>query len=99
MEGSDIELVARTAALARLAIDEGEARVLGPQFAAILDHLRALAELDVEDEEPMFGPAPLGPLLRDDEPAESTPREQLLAAAPDRRDGFYGVPKTIGGAP
>ena len=85
------------AALARLDITDEEAERLGPQFAAILAQFQGLAELDVDDVEPMTGTTSLADILRADEPRPSFPRERMLANAPDARDGFYGVPKTIGG--
>lgn len=97
MDNSGTERVRRTAALARLDLDEGEAAVLGPQFDAILENFRVLAELDLEREEPMTSPLPPGDVTRADTPRPSTPRAKLLEGAPDPRDGFYGVPKTIGG--
>ena len=47
-------------------------------------------------------PAPAGESrdgLRPDEPRPSTGPDPLLANAPERIEDFYGVPKTIGGAP
>ena len=97
MDGNGTQQVRRTAALAKLDLEEGEAAVLGPQFDAILEHFRVLSELDVEGEEPMTSPLAPGDLSRADEPRASTPRDQLLEGAPDPRQGFYGVPKTVGG--
>ena len=97
MDSDGTERVRKTAALARLDLEEGEAAVLGPQFDAILENFRVLAELDLEHEEPMTSPLTHGDVTRADETRPSTPRSKLLERAPDPRDGFYGVPKTIGG--
>lgn len=97
MDASELDLVRRTAALARIDISELEARTIAPQFARILGHFKALEEVDVEHAEPMIGATRQRDVTRPDEVRESFPRESLLANAPDPEDGFYGVPKTIGG--
>ena len=97
MDDPDLSPVLDAAALARLEVGPDEARKLGPQLAAILAHFQVLAELDVEGVEPTTGAADLADVTRADEPRPSPPREVLLENAPDRREGFYGVPKTIGG--
>lgn len=101
-EGSDVETVRRTAALARLSIDDDEARQLGAEFARILGAFRVLGELELEDaDETAPDPAPAGAApagaLRADEPRPSWPREVLLERAPDHTGEFYRVPKTVGG--
>ena len=95
MSDADTELVRKTARLALLEIDEAEARALGADFARILEHFRALAQLDVDGVEPTSGAADLADVLRADEPRPSPPAERLLANAPLREDGFFAVPKTI----
>lgn len=95
MSDSGIEVVRAAARLARLELDEEEAGRLGPQFARILDHFRALASLDVEGVEPSSGARELSDLLRPDEPRASRGVERLLAGAPLREERFFAVPKTI----
>jgi len=97
MDPSEIERVKKIAQLARLEVSNDEARRLAPQFARILEHFQTLAQLELPDVEPMAGATGLSNVQRADEPRPSLDRDELLAAAPDRRDDFYGVPKTIGG--
>lgn len=97
MDSPELEIVKRTAALARLEITDAEARALAPQFARILAQFEVLTSVDVEGVEPMTGATRLSDVTRVDEPRASLPRAATLANAPDPRDGFYGVPKTIGG--
>ena len=91
-------LVRRVAALARLDVDREEARTLGPQFARILELLRGLEALDVEGVEPLTRPGDRTDVVRADDPRASASRELLLRLAPDAREGFYAVPKTLGDA-
>ncbi len=97
MTHSQIETVRKMAELARLAIDEEEARAIGAQFATILEHFQILARLPTEGVEPMTAPTQSSNVLRDDLPVPSLPPDRMLADAPQRIDDFYGVPKTVGG--
>jgi len=95
MDRSDRERVRASAQLARLALGEPRAAQLAGELDEILDHFRVLARVDVEGVEPLVRPEVEGDGPRRDEPRPSLPREALLAAAPDPRGEFYGVPLTI----
>lgn len=97
MPESQLELLRRTAALARLELTEEEARTFAGEVEAILDHFRILASLDVEGVEPTLGATPLEDVKRPDESRPSLSVDRTLGNAPDRRGDFFGVPKTIGG--
>lgn len=106
MSEFDLATVYKVAELARLDIHEAEARALAAQFARTLEHFQVLAGLDVEGVEPMTagtagtagtGGSRLGDVQRDDVPVAPLPLEKILANAPARVDGFYSVPKTVGG--
>lgn len=99
MTRSDIDTVARIAALARLDITGPEAQALAAQFSRILEQFQVLAAEDVEGVEPMLGGLPPGAsqIAREDSPRPSSPPEALLGNAPARVGDFYGVPKTVGG--
>jgi aspartyl-tRNA(Asn)/glutamyl-tRNA(Gln) amidotransferase subunit C len=97
MPESDLETVYKVAQLARLDIHETEARSLAAQFARTLEHFRVLAGLDVDGVEPMTGGSQKTDVQRDDVPVPPLPIEKILFNAPARVDGFYSVPKTVGG--
>ncbi len=92
-----IELVRRTARLARLELEAHEEVALAAEFARIVEHFRVLEEVDVEGVEPMTTPTALRDVLRADVPREIPLDGSLLDAAPDARGGFFAVPKTVGG--
>lgn len=107
-----IDTLDKTAQLARLALEPAERAALAGQFARILQAFETLAELELAGVPEMNGAAG-GSLrldsadsadpsasqgLRADELRASLAREQLLANAPARVDGFFEVPKTVGGA-
>ncbi len=91
------ETVRQVAALARLELDAAEAAALGRQFGRILEQFQELAALDVAGVEPMLHAAQGENVVREDLPAPSLPREAALSNAPAPCDGFYSVPKTVGG--
>jgi len=94
------DVVRRTAALARLSIGGDEAARLGRDFERILAAFRDLATLDLEGAKGMERAGGDEAGLRPDEPAPAPPTlgtELALRAAPEREDGFFRVPKTVGG--
>ncbi len=99
LEGIDarIELVRRAAALSRLELAAAEEAVLAEEFAHILEHFRVLEDVDVEGVEPMTGATRVLDVTRPDEPRSIEVAFPLVDSAPAQRDGFYGVPKTVGG--
>lgn len=97
MDEPGIETVRRIAALARLEVGAAEARDLAQQFERILAQFRVLSRLDVSGVEEGAGPPHSADQRRADLPRPSLPLEQVLAQAPARVEGFYRVPKTVGG--
>ena len=89
--------VLHIASLARLSLDPAKSGELAAQFERILAAFQTLTQLDLEGVEPMTRPTDTSDVLRDDRERPSLPQEEALANAPARVDGFYSVPKTIGG--
>ena len=97
MTQSDIDIVKKTAKLARLELGEAEAAKFGEQFGRILQAFQQLAKLDVSGVEPMTGATELSDVLRDDRAKPSLERERVLANGPKQDGEYYVVPKTVGG--
>lgn len=93
----DIELVAATAALARIEIPEAELPALASEFSRILEAFRVLQAVDVAGVEPLLHATELVDVLRADQPRPGLERERVLENAPDRTPEFFRVPKTVGG--
>lgn len=87
--------VRHVARLARLALPDAEIAALAPQLSAILDYAAAVGSVATDDVEPTTHPLGLTDVLRDDVRAASTPRELILAGAPDPEDGRFGVPRIV----
>jgi aspartyl-tRNA(Asn)/glutamyl-tRNA(Gln) amidotransferase subunit C len=97
MNEPGIDVVRRIAALARLEVGEAEARELAQKFERILGQFQVLARLDVTGVEEAESPLRPADQRRADLPRPSLALEQVLAQAPARVEGFYRVPKTVGG--
>jgi aspartyl/glutamyl-tRNA(Asn/Gln) amidotransferase C subunit len=98
MTTTDAETVRALARLARLALTPGELAQLAPELARILAAFEVLAEREPATAEA----APAGArasAARGDEPLPGLTREALLAGAPRSLDGFFVVPRTVGGEP
>jgi len=91
--------VAHVAGLARLRLTDAELERFTEQLADILEHANDMAALDLTGVEPMAHPYPLTNVLRDDAPAPTLDRDEVLAAAPQAQDGMFRVPPVLGEEP
>lgn len=97
MPEDPLEILRKTAALARLDLDEAQAGVLSRDLEVILAHFRVLAAVDVEGVEPTTGATVLQDVARPDVPRPSLSPLDALGGAPDRRGEHYALPETLEG--
>ena len=90
------DVVAYVARLARLELSGDELERFTVQLGAVLDHAADVEALDVGGVEPTAHPLSLRNVLRDDVPAESLQRDDVLAAAPSVEDHRFRVPPVLG---
>lgn len=84
------------AALARLALSEGEEALRAAQIDSIVKWIEQMSDLDTSGVEPLAtvtGDMPL--LLRKDEVTAGGSDKDILANAPDSVEGFFVVPKIV----
>jgi aspartyl-tRNA(Asn)/glutamyl-tRNA(Gln) amidotransferase subunit C len=93
------EDVAHVARLARLALDDDELVAYTTQLAAVLDHAADVEALDLSDVPPTAHPYPLANVTRPDVVGPTLPRDEVLAQAPETRDGRFHVPAILGEEP
>ncbi len=86
-----IEEVKHVAHLARLRLSEEELNKLQIDLSHILAYIDMLKEVDVSDVPATAQVTDLVNIMRDDEVRQSLPREDVLANAPDQRDGMFRV--------
>jgi aspartyl-tRNA(Asn)/glutamyl-tRNA(Gln) amidotransferase subunit C len=91
----DVHYVAE---LAHLDLTDEEVKKFQPQFAAILDYMQKLNQLDTTRVDPMaqvLAPGALDPCTRSDRVLPSLPQKLALANAPESGSGFFKVPSVI----
>ena len=90
--------VEHIAALAKLSLTDEEKEMYSRQLTVILGYAAELQELDTEDIPPTATVLPVRNVMRDDVPAPSLTREEVLSNAPDTEDGFFKVQSVLGRA-
>lgn len=91
----DERTAARVAKLARIRVDDAELPALAREFGTILGFFDELSEVDVDGVEPMTGVMPQKLKRRDDVVSDGGRTGEVLANAPDAREGFFAVPKVV----
>ena len=93
--------VEKIAALARLELTPEETDSFTQQLGSILEYIDKLNELDTADVPPMSHCSTAGSdteyARRDDAVTPSLGRQTATENAPDSEDGYFKVPKVIGG--
>jgi aspartyl-tRNA(Asn)/glutamyl-tRNA(Gln) amidotransferase subunit C len=90
----DLAEARRVADLAHLEFDDAGLACMAAEMTKILTYIDQLSEVDVQGFEERD--ATVTP-FREDEPRPSIDREDAARNAPAWRDGFFVVPKVIGG--
>ena len=81
--------------LAKLEPSREEREAAKRDMSRMLDYVDKLNELDTEGVEPMSHLFPVHNVFREDEVINADSREQILANAPEQKDGAFKVPRTI----
>ena len=91
----DTDTARKVARLARIAVPEADLPKLAQQLSGILGFMEQLNEVDVIGVEPMVSVTPMRLKRRADEVTAGGIAAQVLANAPDAREGFFAVPKVV----
>ena len=81
--------------LAKLELSEEEKEHANKDMANMLDYIDTLNELDTSGVEPMSHVFPVNNVFREDVVTNEDDREEILANAPEAKDGAFVVPKTF----
>ena len=81
--------------LAKLSLSLQEKEEAKKDMSRMLDYIDRLNELDTSEVEPMSHIFPVNNVFREDVVENGDDRENMLANAPQKKDGAYMVPKTI----
>ncbi len=92
-----LDNVKHVAKLAALSLTAHEEESMLRELDSILGFMAALDGLDVTNIAPTFHAVPMQATLRADVVVSSTPRAELLQAAPAHESGAFAVPKVLDG--
>ena len=81
--------------LAKLELSDEEKEQAKKDMANMLDYIDTLNELDTSGVEPMSHVFPVNNVFREDVVTNGDDREEILANAPEAKEGAFVVPKTI----
>jgi len=88
----DLEYVAK---LAKLKLSDQEKRKFQKELDKIIRYIDQLNQVNTEDVSPTSHVIPMENVLREDEVKASLTQDEALANAPDKKDGYFKVPKVI----
>ncbi len=81
--------------LARVKLAGPSRENLRGQLSRIIEFVKQLQAVDTAGFDAAGATVAAGTSLREDVPRPCLPREEILGAAPERRDEFFGVPPVI----
>ena len=81
--------------LAKLELSDEEKEQAKKDMANMLDYIDTLNELDTSGVEPMSHVFPENNVFREDVVTNGDDREEILANAPEAKEGAFVVPKTF----
>lgn len=91
----DDETLEYVGILAKLNIEGEEKEKARADMEKMLDYVDKLAELDTSEAEPLVQVIDLENVFREDEVTNGDDRDNMLANAPQKKDGQYVVPRTF----
>ena len=81
--------------LAKLELSDEEKEEAKRDMGRMLDYIDKLNELDTEGVEPMSHVFSMNYVFREDAVVNGDDRENILANAPEQKDGAFKVPRTV----
>ena len=81
--------------MAKLRFSDDERPLAERVFAFLEEQFKKMDIYDVGEVEPLVSVLDIDGPLRDDEAEKTVSRETLLASAPETRDGYFVVPRTV----
>lgn len=90
-----LEQMRHIANLARLELSDVQLEELMAPINALMAHFEKLQALPLDDVEPTSHSIPVYNAFREDVVGTPLPREEVLANAPEARDGLFIVPRIV----
>jgi len=87
--------IARIAKLARIGLNDKETAEMSAEIGQIVEFVEQLQQIEVSDTIPTDQVTGLEDVWREDEVRPGLSREQLLANAPEQKDGYIVVKRVL----
>lgn len=87
--------VLHVAGLSKIHLQQSEIKPLTTELEAILAYVDKLQTLNTDGIEPTTHPLPMTNVYREDKVISLLTQEQALSTAPEKKNGFFKVPKVI----
>ena len=91
----DTQTVKKVARLARLKVDDAQAKAIAPQLSNIMNFIEQLNEVDTDNVEPLASVVDIDLPLREDTVNDGDAAQKVLANAPEETQDFFVVPKVV----
>ena len=85
------EDVKKVAQLSRIELTEEEVEKFGKDLSKVLDYVEELKQVNTEGLEIVSSVTGLENIMRFDDPVAAENREEIMANAPEIKDGYYKV--------
>ncbi len=89
------ELVEYVADLSRICLDGASEEKMERELGAVIEYMEVLNALDTDGVEPLSHVFQVTNVMREDAVAPSSPREDILAGAPEATGQTFVVPRTL----
>ena len=89
------EVVLQIAGLAKIGVSEAETERLVREMGRIVDFAGKMSEADTQGIVPTTHAVQIQSVFREDAVIPSTPREEILANAPEQDEGCFLTPKVL----
>ena len=89
------EMIEYVGIQAKLELSDEEKEQAKQDMGRMLDYIDQLNELDTSGVEPMSHVFPVENVFREDVVTNGDDRDEMLANAPESKDGAFKVPKTV----
>jgi len=89
------ETITYVAALAKLELTAEEKEKAKEDLGNIIQYMEIMNEIDTTGVDPMSHVFPVKNVFRDDRVKNQPDRENLLANAPEQKNGCFKVPRTV----
>jgi aspartyl-tRNA(Asn)/glutamyl-tRNA(Gln) amidotransferase subunit C len=92
----DQKTIQHMAKLARLQLNDEQAKKYSEQMSTILNHFEQISQVNTQGVEPMITPSEIENFWREDEVIKENSAEDMLKNAPARTGNLFKVPPVVG---